>query len=121
MYAPKDDFKHRAYWRELYSVEEADQLSGLITAAKDSGITFYYAISPGLDMVYSSQKDVSCLKRKLEQVRQFGCEAFAVLFDDIEPEISPTDKEVFQSFAQVSFHVKKLMRRDIMTCCSYVN
>lgn len=23
MYAPKDDFKHRAYWRDLYSVEEA--------------------------------------------------------------------------------------------------
>ena len=23
MYAPKDDYKHRAYWRELYSVEEA--------------------------------------------------------------------------------------------------
>lgn len=21
MYAPKDDFKHRVYWRELYSVE----------------------------------------------------------------------------------------------------
>lgn len=23
MYAPKDDCKHRAFWRELYSVEEA--------------------------------------------------------------------------------------------------
>jgi len=23
MYAPKDDDKHRAYWRELYSLEEA--------------------------------------------------------------------------------------------------
>ena len=23
MYAPKDDYKHRAFWRELYSVEEA--------------------------------------------------------------------------------------------------
>lgn len=23
MYAPKDDYKHRACWRELYSVEEA--------------------------------------------------------------------------------------------------
>lgn len=26
MYAPKDDFKHRAYWRELYTVEEAGEL-----------------------------------------------------------------------------------------------
>lgn len=23
MYAPKDDAKHRAFWRDLYSVEEA--------------------------------------------------------------------------------------------------
>lgn len=23
LYAPKDDYKHRMFWRELYSVEEA--------------------------------------------------------------------------------------------------
>lgn len=23
LYAPKDDVKHRAYWRDLYTVEEA--------------------------------------------------------------------------------------------------
>jgi protein O-GlcNAcase/histone acetyltransferase len=105
MYAPKDDFKHRAYWRELYSVEEAEQLSGLIAAATESGITFVYALSPGLDIIYSSPKEIACLKRKLEQVSQFGCEAFALLFDDIEPEISQTDKEVFQSFAQAQVSV----------------
>lgn len=27
MYAPKDDYKHRAYWRDLYSVEEAGVLA----------------------------------------------------------------------------------------------
>ena len=70
MYAPKDDFKHRAYWRELYSVEEAEQLSGLITSAKENGITFVYALSPGLDITYSNHKEVTCLKRKLEQVSQ---------------------------------------------------
>lgn len=30
MYAPKDDYKHRAYWRELYTVEEADHLSSIL-------------------------------------------------------------------------------------------
>ena len=104
IYAPKDDFKHRAYWRELYSVEEGDQLAALISICKENGITFYYALSPGLDIVYSNSKEISCLKRKLEQVVQFGCDAFALFFDDIEPEISETDKEVFQSYghAQVS-------------------
>ncbi|XP_043473456.1 protein O-GlcNAcase isoform X1 [Leptopilina heterotoma] len=105
LYAPKDDYKHRAFWRDLYTVEEAEHLTGLITAARESGITFYYALSPGLDITYSSAKEVTALKRKLEQVSQFGCTAFALLFDDIEPEMSEADKEVFQSFAHAQVSV----------------
>ncbi|KAJ9585196.1 hypothetical protein L9F63_002999, partial [Diploptera punctata] len=105
LYAPKDDYKHRAYWRELYTVEEAEHLTGLISSARDNGIAFYYALSPGLDITYSSAKEVAALKRKLEQVSQFGCTAFALLFDDIEPEMSEADKEVFQSFAHAQVSV----------------
>ncbi|CAG9862900.1 unnamed protein product [Phyllotreta striolata] len=105
VYAPKDDYKHRAYWRELYTVEEAEHLTGLIQAAKDQNIVFYYALSPGLDITYSSSKEVAALKRKLEQVSQFGCNAFALLFDDIEPEMSEADKEIFQSFAQAQVSI----------------
>ncbi|XP_050505146.1 protein O-GlcNAcase isoform X2 [Diabrotica virgifera virgifera] len=105
VYAPKDDYKHRAYWRELYTVEEAEHLTGLIQAAKDQNIIFYYALSPGLDITYSSSKDITALKRKLEQVSQFGCNAFSLLFDDIEPEMSEADKEIFQSFAQAQVSV----------------
>ena len=54
----------------------------------------------GLDITYSSTKEMTTLKRKLDQVAQFGCTAFALLFDDIEPEMSESDKEAFQSFAQ---------------------
>lgn len=108
LYAPKDDYKHRAYWRDLYTVEEAEHLTGLITAARESGITFYYALSPGLDITYSSTKEVTALKRKLEQVSQFGCIAFALLFDDIEPEMSEADKEVFQSFAHAQVSIFNL-------------
>lgn len=103
VYAPKDDCKHRAYWRSLYTVEESDLLTGLITAAKEQGITFYYALSPGLDMIYS--KETAILKRKLEQVATFGCEAFALLFDDIESEMCEPDKEMFQSFAHAQVAV----------------
>lgn len=105
VYAPKDDYKHRAYWRELYTVEEADHLTSLIAAAKEQGIVFYYALSPGLDMTYSNQKEITALKRKLEQVSQFGCEAFALLFDDIESELSKSDKEAFQTFANAQVSV----------------
>lgn len=40
----------------------------LIGAAKEHGIEFIYAISPGLDITFSNQKEVSALKRKLDQV-----------------------------------------------------
>ena len=33
MYAPKDDLKHRAVWRESYTSEEADRFRELIRAA----------------------------------------------------------------------------------------
>lgn len=43
----------------------------LISSAKEHGIEFIYAISPGLDITFSNQKEVSTLKRKLDQVKQF--------------------------------------------------
>ncbi|XP_041985281.1 protein O-GlcNAcase isoform X2 [Aricia agestis] len=105
VYAPKDDYKHRAYWRELYTVEEAEHLTSLISEAKAHDVTFCYALSPGLDITYSSQKEITTLKRKLEQVSQFGCTCFALLFDDIEPEMSESDKQIFQSFAHAQVSV----------------
>ena len=68
LYAPKDDDKHRASWRELYSLEEADQLSQLILQASSRGVIFIYAIAPGLDMTFSSPQELELLKRKLDQV-----------------------------------------------------
>ncbi|TRZ04162.1 hypothetical protein DNTS_032557, partial [Danionella cerebrum] len=105
LYAPKDDYKHRMFWREMYSVEEAEQLTTLISAAKEHGIEFIYAISPGLDITFSNQKEVSTLKRKLDQVSHFGCKSFALLFDDIDHNVCPADKEVFSSFAHAQVSV----------------
>lgn len=105
LYAPKDDYKHRMFWREMYSVEEAEQLMTLIGAAKEHGIEFIYAISPGLDITFSNQKEVSTLKRKLDQVTHFGCRSFALLFDDIDHNMCPADKEVFSSFAHAQVSI----------------
>ncbi|MEQ2255354.1 hypothetical protein ILYODFUR_013034 [Ilyodon furcidens] len=105
LYAPKDDYKHRMFWRELYSVEEAEQLMTLVSAAKEHGIEFIYAISPGLDITFSNQKEVSALKRKLDQVTHFGCKSFALLFDDIDHNLCPADKEVFSSFAHAQVSI----------------
>ncbi|XP_064857238.1 protein O-GlcNAcase isoform X1 [Oncorhynchus nerka] len=105
LYAPKDDYKHRMYWRDLYSPEEAEKLVALITAAKKNGVDFIYAISPGLDITFSNPKEVATLKRKLDQVSGFGCSSFSLLFDDIETEMCPADKKAFSSFAHAQVAV----------------
>lgn len=98
IYAPKDDIKHRALWRQQYTSDEESKLlhfgnskyslissplvvilfphitlyigklKVLIDAADKEGITFVYAISPGLDITFSSNADVSALKHKMKQV-----------------------------------------------------
>ncbi|XP_017333366.1 protein O-GlcNAcase [Ictalurus punctatus] len=113
LYAPKDDYKHRMYWRELYTSEEAEQLITLISAAKEHDIEFIYAISPGLDITFSNPKEVAALKRKLSQVCEFGCRSFALLFDDIEPEMCAADKEAFSSFAHAQVSVTNQVYQDL--------
>ncbi|XP_014894150.1 protein O-GlcNAcase [Poecilia latipinna] len=105
LYAPKDDYKHRMYWRELYSPEEAEQLVALISAAEKNRVEFIYAISPGLDITFSNPGEVAALKRKLDQVKAFGCRSFSLLFDDIETEMCPADKQAFSSFAHAQVAV----------------
>ena len=46
----------------------AENLTSLIDCALEENVTFVYAISPGLDMSFSSAKDIAFLKRKLDQV-----------------------------------------------------
>lgn len=89
----------------MYSVEEAEQLMTLISAAREYEIEFIYAISPGLDITFSNPKEVSTLKRKLDQVSQFGCRSFALLFDDIDHNMCAADKEVFSSFAHAQVSI----------------
>ena len=83
----------------------SEHLTGMIEAAAESDVLFVYAISPGLDIHYSNSKDVTFLKRKLEQVSSFGCKAYSILFDDIEVDMSEADKQIFQSFAQAQVSV----------------
>lgn len=45
-----------------------EQLIALISAAKQHNVEFIYAISPGLDITFSNPREVTALKRKLDQV-----------------------------------------------------
>lgn len=45
-----------------------ENLRQLIASSKECGITFYYALSPGLDILFSNSRDVQLLKKKMDQV-----------------------------------------------------
>uniref|UniRef100_A0A3P9MEX9 protein O-GlcNAcase n=1 Tax=Oryzias latipes TaxID=8090 RepID=A0A3P9MEX9_ORYLA len=105
LYGPKDDLKHRLLWREVYSPEEEGQLRTLIVEAQSRGLQFVYALSPGQDIVFSSSCDLALLKRKLRQVADLGCQAFAILFDDIDASMCQADSEAFASSAHAQVTV----------------
>lgn len=105
MYAPKDDAKHRTLWRERYDRAEAAELGGWIRDCRRHGLRFIYALSPGLDIRFTAEADLAALRAKLDQVRRLGARDFAVLFDDINPELSPADKDRFGAPARAQAHV----------------
>ena len=105
LYAPKDDLKHRAIWRELYSTSEAAGLGEMIRACQQRVIRFFYALSPGLDIRYSSQAELLLLQKRFEQMLALGCHHFALLFDDIPDRMAPEDAQALGSFASAQSHV----------------
>jgi len=85
MYAPKDDPKHRAEWRSLYTGEELEKMKELIECANENNVRFIYAISPGIDINLGSKydKDLEKLFAKCESMFGLGVRDFAILLDDI--------------------------------------
>ena len=85
IYAPKDDPKHRAQWRSLYTGAELERMTDLITTANDNQVKFIYAISPGGDINLGSgyEADFKKLMAKCEQIYELGCRDFAIFLDDI--------------------------------------
>ena len=100
VYAPKDDLKHRAIWREPYSEEESAALQLLISHCGRHGIEFVYALAPGLDVRYTADEDRRAAREKLGQMQRFGCRSFALLFDDIPDTLPQDDRAKFGSFAR---------------------
>lgn len=99
LYAPKDDLKHRALWRERYSAEETASLGALIRDCQRRGVRFVFALAPGLDVRYGEAGDREGLRQRFEQMLELGCRDFALLFDDIPDELAPADRTRWGSFA----------------------
>src|SRR5262245_36641291 len=98
LYAPKDDLKHRASWREPYSTSEAEAFQELIHDCQRRGLRFIYALSPGLDIGYSNESDGEQLRQRFEQMMALGCRHFSLLFDDLPDRMNDADHARFGSF-----------------------
>ena len=114
MYAPKDDLKHRAVWRESYTSEEAERFRELIRAAAARGIRFVYALSPGLDIKYDDPVELRVLQRRVDQMMTLGCRDFAVLFDDIPDALDASVIARFGSLAAAQCDVSNALARWIV-------
>lgn len=97
LYAPKDDIKHRALWRERYDQAEAEALRDLAGLCREHGVDFVYAIAPGLNIRYADEGPA--LQGKIEQILALGVRSFAVLFDDIPRTLRAEDAARFGTFA----------------------
>lgn len=113
MYAPKDDLKHRALWRQSYSPEQCQSLKEMIQACHARGLRYVYALSPGLDMSFSNNSEMDLLLGRLSQVESLGCCDFALLFDDIPDVMQDRDRERFGSFASAQCWVTNVAFREI--------
>jgi protein O-GlcNAcase/histone acetyltransferase len=111
LYAPKDDVKHRALWREPYTAEEAAALEELVRACGARGVRFVYALSPGLDIRFGLDADRERLHARLEQMLALGCGDVALLFDDIPDRLHPDDVARWGSLAAAQCDVANDMFR----------
>jgi protein O-GlcNAcase/histone acetyltransferase len=109
LYAPKDDLKHRAIWREPYSAHEAEELGELIQACQHHGLHFIYGLSPGLDLRYASASDLELLQQRFEQMLTLGCAQFGLLFDDIPDRVAEEDLQRWGSLASAQAGVSNAM------------
>lgn len=105
VYAPKDDVKLRARWREPYTEAELAALARLVAAAKARGITMMTALAPCLDITYSDPAELAHLLRRLDQFLALGLTHFALLYDDIPSQLKPEDAAQFPSFAAAQCHI----------------
>jgi hyaluronoglucosaminidase len=85
VYAPKSDPRHRDRWREPYPPPQLVEFRELANACRDCDTRFGFAISPGLDIEYGSERDRDTLLAKLAPLTGAGVDWVVLALDDIAP------------------------------------
>ncbi len=83
VYGPKSDAKHREQWRTAYDADEIDRFRQLAHHADGLGTRFGFALSPGLDIDYGSDRDRHELVDKLAPLLDVGVDWIVLALDDI--------------------------------------
>ena len=113
IYAPKDDAYHREKWREAYPEADEKRIKVLFEQAQKHKIDFYFAISPGNDFDFAGERDYEILLQKLRKVQAFGVTKFALLMDDIKPELSEKAQQLFSSPAAAHAHLANYLLEEL--------
>lgn len=83
VYAPKDDPKHRARWRDAYDAGEMARFGDTAERCDKLGVRFGWAVSPGLDIDYGSDAERATLVAKLAPLLDVGVGWAVLALDDI--------------------------------------
>ncbi len=115
MYSPKDDPYNRDKWREDYPPIEMKRIQELIDLGKGQFVTFSWAMSPGLSIEYSGDKDFATLMRKFHQVRKMGARNISLQLDDIPSEMfHPQDRKRFKDVGQAHAFLANRVFHDLL-------
>jgi hyaluronoglucosaminidase len=113
-YAPKSDPYHRAKWQEPYPARQAKEFTTLAECARKNGLIFSFALSPGLGIRYSSEKDFDLLLGKMLNARDLGADAFALFLDDISPDLQhAADKAKFKDLGSAHAYLTNKLFREL--------
>ncbi len=102
IYGPKWDPYHRRFWRNPYPPRALEELRIFVDWCLKLGVEPVIAISPGLDIDYSSERDISVLVRKLEEFVEMGVRTLALFLDDIPPTLRGKG---FRTLAEAQAHL----------------
>lgn len=119
IYAPKDDPYHRSRWRDPYPRAKLREFRQLSKVADSAGITLVFAISPGLNIVYSDSIDVSVLREKVQTMTQHGFKEMALFLDDVPEHLQhEADIKRFKNLAEAHVHLVESIREgfELMVC-----
>ncbi|GGO80986.1 beta-N-acetylglucosaminidase domain-containing protein [Wenjunlia tyrosinilytica] len=83
LYAPGDDPYRQAKWRAPYPRVQAARLRELAHRAARNHVVLAWAVSPGQQLCFWSDKDLDALTAKFESLWRLGVRAFQLQFADV--------------------------------------